>query len=104
MNFANAKFGSRGAIVGEPLAWVEEYPIQWREPRLYLAELARLRWIEGFSHTQLAEYFSKSENAIQCRLQHLRRIGYRLPDLTDQERKTIVSAQTTRRFVMGKSY
>ncbi len=38
--------GARSLMLEEPLTWVEEYPIQWREPRFNLAELAKLRKIE----------------------------------------------------------
>lgn len=37
------RIGARGPRVEEPLIWAETYPIQWREPRVDLAELARLR-------------------------------------------------------------
>jgi hypothetical protein len=56
---------ARGPIVEEPLAWAEQYPIQWREPRVDLAELAKLRWIEGLSRKELAQKYGKTAVAIQ---------------------------------------
>ena len=43
----------------------EIYPIQWREPKVNLAELAKLRWIDGWSRRELAVHYGKSINAIQ---------------------------------------
>ncbi len=41
--------GAHRARVEEPLTWAETFPIQWREPSVDLAELAKLRWIDGVS-------------------------------------------------------
>ncbi len=60
----------------ELLDWVLTYPIQWREPKLNLAELARLRWIEGWSRRRLAEHYKKSQNAIQFHLQKLKQARF----------------------------
>ena len=65
--------GARRPRVEEPLSWTEEYQIQWREARIDLAELARLRWIEGLSRKELAMRFGKTEVAIQNYFQLLRR-------------------------------
>jgi hypothetical protein len=65
----NKKNDAPGAIVEEPLCWVEEYPIRWREPKIDLAELAKLRWFEGLSRKELASRYGKSESAIQNYLQ-----------------------------------
>lgn len=70
-----AKFGARHPRVEEPLTLAETYPIQWREPRVDLAELARLRWIEGWSQKELAAHFGKTECAIQNYFQEIRRKG-----------------------------
>ncbi len=48
-----AAAGSRGAKLCEPLCWVETYPALWRKPRFDLAELARLRWIKGLTHSEI---------------------------------------------------
>lgn len=81
--------GARRPILEELLAWVEEYPIQWREPRLDLAELAKLRWIQGLSRQELAERYGKTECAIQNYFQDLRRMDFRAPGLTEEERRKI---------------
>ena len=73
-------------IVEEPLAWAEEYPIQWREPEFNLAELARLRWIEGLSTKQLAAKFGRTECAIKNYYQKLRRLEFRVSGLSEIER------------------
>lgn len=68
------KDGDRRCRVGEPLVWVEEYPIQWREPKLDLGELARLRWIEWLSREELARRFGRSESGIQRYYDELKRL------------------------------
>ena len=84
--------GARRPIVGEPLCWVEEYPIEWREPRIDLGELAKLRWIEGFSRNELAERYGRTEMAIQNYFQALKRKGFRVPGLSEKERTEILWA------------
>lgn len=83
-------FGARGAKVEEPLAWAEEYPIQWREPRIDLAELAKLRWIEGFSRQELAEKYGKTPTAIQNYFQVLRRKNFNTLGLSAIEMSEIL--------------
>ena len=68
--------GAHRPTVEEPLAWIEDYPIQWREPRLDLAELAKLRWIEGLSRKDHANRFGRTESAIQNYFQLLRRFDF----------------------------
>ncbi len=82
--------GARGPIVVEPLTWVEEYPIQWREPRLDLAELAKLRWIQGLSRKELATRYGKTEVAMQNYFQALRLKDFQVPGLTIEERERII--------------
>lgn len=41
------------------------YPIQWRDPRLNLTELAKLRWIEGMDTNSLAKHFKTSPYTIK---------------------------------------
>ncbi|MFN7905106.1 MAG: hypothetical protein ACK5P5_07975 [Pseudobdellovibrionaceae bacterium] len=81
--------GARRPIVEEPLAWAEQYPIQWREPRVDLAELAKLRWIEGLSRKELAQKYGKTAVAIQNYFQELRRWDFRVEGLTVEEQKRI---------------
>lgn len=83
------KNGARNPRIGEPLVRVETYPIQWREPRLDLAELARLRWIEGYSRKQLAEKYGKTTVAIQNYFQELRRCDFRIAGLSTAERRRV---------------
>jgi len=78
--------------VDELLSWVEEYPIQWREPKIDLAELAKRRWIEGMSRKELAQVYGKSESGIQNHFQELKRRGFRVPGLRDEERERILWA------------
>ncbi len=50
------------------------YPMQWREPSLNLAELAKLRWVEGWSRKQLAEHYGKSVDAISNYFQEAKKL------------------------------
>lgn len=84
--------GARQAKVEEPLAWAEEYPIQWREPRVDLAELAKLRWIEGLSRQELAKRYGKTTIAIQNYFQELRRRDFEIFGLSIEERAKIKRA------------
>lgn len=90
--FLLRKNGARQAKVEEPLALAEEYPIQWREPRVDLAELAKLRWIEGLSRQELAERYGKTIIAIQNYFQELRRKDFLVPGLSAKEREKIIWA------------
>ncbi len=73
----------------EPLVWVETHPIQWREPRINLAELAKLRWIEGWTRKELGLRYKKTDGAIQNYIQALRRIDFKADGLTEKERRLI---------------
>ena len=84
--------GARYPRMGEPLVKVETYPIQWREPRLDLAELARLRWVDGFSKKELAERYGKTTVAIQNYFQELRRLDFYVSGLSKQEREKVLWA------------
>ena len=55
--------------------------MEWREPRLDLAELAKLRWIEGLSRKVLAERYGRTEEAIQNCFQALKRKSFEVPGL-----------------------
>lgn len=76
----------------EPLTWAEQYPIQWRDPRVDLAELAKLRWIEGLSRKDLAERYGRTECAIQNYFQDLKRKSFRVDGLTEAERTKLLWA------------
>ncbi len=77
--------GARGPRVEEPLGWAQIYPIQWHEPRINLAELAKLRWIEGWSRKALAERYGKSQDAIQNYFQLLKKTSFHGVDLATCE-------------------
>lgn len=66
--------GARHHRISEPLCWTIMYPMQWREPSLNLAELAKLRWVEGWSRKQLAEHYGKSVDAISNYFQEAKKL------------------------------
>ena len=68
--------GALRAKLEEPLSGVEIYPVVWREPRFDLAELARLRWIEGLTYKELASRFGKTPNAIECHCREVRKRSF----------------------------
>ncbi len=82
-------FGAHGSRLEEPLGWIKTYPIQWREPRVNLTELAKLRWIEGWDRKQLADHFGRTEVAVQNYFQEIRKKGFRLPGLNEGDRRRI---------------
>lgn len=81
--------GARHPRIGEPLVKVETYPIQWREPRVDLAELAKLRYLEGWSRERLAQHYGRTLHAITAYCQNIRRKNFVLDELTEQEREKI---------------
>ena len=68
-------YGARRTKLEEPLVMDKEYSIQWRELRVNLAELAKLRFIDGWSRKQLAEYYGRTEDAIQNYFQKIKKKG-----------------------------
>ncbi len=80
--------GARGAKV-EPLAWPVLEPIQWRELRFDLGMLARLRFIEGYTQTQLARYLGKSVVSIQNHYSELRKCDLSTLGLAPKELEKI---------------
>lgn len=56
--------GARGNKLSEPLALDLNYPIQWCEPRVDLAELAKLRYLEGWSRQRLSSHYGRTLHAI----------------------------------------
>jgi hypothetical protein len=79
--------GARRPIVEEPLAWVEEYPIWWREPRHDLAELARLCWVNGMTLKQIAARLALPLANIKGQFESLRRYDFDVPGLSAEERE-----------------
>ena len=90
--------GTRGPIVEEPITWVEDYPIVWREPRFDLAELAVLRFNKGLTRKELAKRYGKSEVAIENYFQRLRRKSFEVPGLSKKEIKGLQAASKAARF------
>ena len=56
--------------------------MQWRDSRVNLAELAKLRWIEGMSTKVLAERYQKTPVAIENYYQAARNLNFDIPGLT----------------------
>lgn len=70
------EFGARHSKLKEPELLLDLiYPITWKEPRVDLRELAKLRFEDGWSRKQLAEYYGKTEWAIQSYFQKIKRDG-----------------------------
>jgi hypothetical protein len=91
------EIGARGSNLKEPLDRAKTYPIQWRDPRVNLSELAKLRWIEGWDRKQLAAHFGRTEVAVQNYFQEIRRKDFKLPGLTESVLRRVKSnAQFTR--------
>ena len=80
-----ASNGARVKILEEPLIAVTEYSIQWMDDRVDLGELAKLRYIEGWSRERLAKHYQKSRNAITNYCQNIRKKNFMLPGLSAQE-------------------
>ena len=68
--------GARHAKIDEPLLSVNlSYLIEWQEPRVDLRELAKLRFIDGWSRKQLASHYGRTEEAIQNYFQKIKKKG-----------------------------
>jgi bacterioferritin (cytochrome b1) len=65
------------------------YPIQWRESRVNLTELAKLRYLDGWSRQRLAQHFNKNLNSITNHCQSMKRKNFNLEGLTDIEKEKI---------------
>ena len=81
--------GARRNKVEEPLTTGTLYPIQWRELRVNLAELAKLRFIDGWSRQQLADHYQRTLYAITNYCQNIRKKDFNLEGLTNEEREKI---------------
>jgi hypothetical protein len=81
--------GARGATLGEPLVVDTTYSIQWQGPRVNLAELAKLRYLEGWSRERLARHYGRTLNAITNYCQNIRRKGFEIEGLTKEEKDLI---------------
>ncbi len=68
--------GARHSKLKEPELLLDLiYPITWKEPRVDLRELAKLRFIHKWSRKQLVEHYGKTEWAIQSYFQKLKKLG-----------------------------
>jgi hypothetical protein len=81
--------GAHRTKVEAPLLVGTDYQVEWRESRVNLAELAKLRYIDGWSRQQLADHYQKSLFAITNYCQNMRRKDFNLEGLTKEERKRI---------------
>ena len=81
--------GARGTKLSEPLVLDTNYPIQWHEPRVDLAELAKLRYLEGWSRQRLASHYGRTLHAITNYCQSIRRKDFNLPGLTVEDKEKI---------------
>lgn len=80
------RVGGRGNRVGEPL-WIEEdYPIEWHEKKVDLGELARLRWIEGWSRPRIAQHYGKSVEFVAKGCRKIRELKFEIEGLSNQDR------------------
>ncbi len=50
----------------------QAYKLTWERGYLDLTELARLRWVEGWKVSRLADYFEISQTAIEERLRAIK--------------------------------
>ncbi len=66
------------------------YSVQWKRSILDAAELAQKRFIEDWTIRQLAQHFGRSENAIQCAYNDLRRRKFKHPRIGEKLRKKIL--------------
>lgn len=88
-NSQNEKTGAPRPMLREPLRLDIAYPIQWHESRVNLAELAKLRYMHGWSRQELARHYGRTLNAITNYCQSIRRNNFELDGLTVKEKEQI---------------
>jgi hypothetical protein len=81
--------GARRSIVDEPLVYQRIYQVEWVAPRVNLRELALLRFIQGKTERELAQYFGRSKTAIHELLARMLKNDFRHANLTNEERERI---------------
>ena len=84
-----AENGARGSKVDEPLAFQRNYQVEWVAPRVNLRELALLRFIQGKTERELAQYFGRSKTAIHELLARMLKNDFKHANLTNQEKERI---------------
>lgn len=92
IEFILPKNGVHKSTVRETPYWIQEYPIKWDEPKLNLAKLAKLRFIDGLDRHQLAKHFDVSPNIISCALDRMRKTGFDVEGLHQGEKERIAWA------------
>ena len=86
--------GARGSKVDEPLAFQRNYQVEWVAPRVNLRELALLRFIQGKTERELAQYFGRSKTAIHELLARMLKNDFRNTNLSGEEKKCIKNPLT----------
>jgi hypothetical protein len=81
--------GALRSNIEESLTLDLEYPIQWRESRVNLAELAKLRYLEGWDRKKLANHYKRTLYAITNYCQIIRKKNFNLDGLTQAEKEKI---------------
>jgi hypothetical protein len=81
--------GVRGSKLDEPLTDKKSYAIEWVAPRVDLRELALLRFIQGKTERELAQYFEGSKTAIHELLARMVKNDFKQANLTKEERERI---------------
>ena len=81
--------GARGSKVDEPLAFLRNYQVEWVAPKVNLRELALLRFIQGKTERELAQYFGRSKTAIHELLVRMLYNDFRHANLSNEEREQI---------------
>ncbi len=62
------------------------------ETRLNLAELAKLRFLNGLDRKLLANHFGVTPNVISCTINRLKKSGFEIEGLAQGEREKILWA------------
>ncbi len=86
------KNGARGSKVDEPLAFLRNYQVEWVTQRVNLRELALLRFIQGKTERELAQYFGRSKTAIHELLARMLKNDFSHANLTKAEKEKINGA------------
>jgi predicted HTH transcriptional regulator len=87
--FLRGENGARGSKLDEPLVFQRNYQVEWVAPRVNLRELALLRFIQGKTERELAQYFGRSKTAIHELLARMVKNDFRHANLTKQEKERI---------------
>lgn len=81
--------GARRTNVDEPLVYQKIYQVEWVAPRVNLRELALLRFIQGKTERELAQYLGRSKTAIYELLVRMVKNEFKHANLTKEERERI---------------